>query len=167
MAYKNKTYVAFDADNDIHYYLLMKAWKQSDNTDFNFHDAHDLNTLWKKSNEETIKRKLLERMKNTNVFVLLVGDKTKNLYKYVRWEIQEAQKREIPIIAVNLNGDRMSDSERLPPLVRDDLSISISFKARMLQYALENWPSSFAQRKRNDEKGRFHYKDSVYSDLGL
>ena len=47
MAYTNKTYVAFDADNDIHYYQLMKAWKQNDNTNFNFYDAHDLTNLMK------------------------------------------------------------------------------------------------------------------------
>ena len=30
MAYKNKTYVCFDADNDIKYYNLMKAWKENE-----------------------------------------------------------------------------------------------------------------------------------------
>lgn len=34
MPYRNKTYVAFDADSDIRYYRLMKAWKQSDNSEF-------------------------------------------------------------------------------------------------------------------------------------
>ena len=43
--YSNKTYVAFDADNDIRYYRLMQAWKKSDHTSFNFYDAHDLNNL--------------------------------------------------------------------------------------------------------------------------
>jgi hypothetical protein len=33
MAYRNKTYVAFDGDSDIRYYRLMKAWKQNDNTE--------------------------------------------------------------------------------------------------------------------------------------
>ncbi len=42
MAYKNKVYVSMDADNDLHYYYLMKAWKQNDNTEFNFYDAHDI-----------------------------------------------------------------------------------------------------------------------------
>ena len=44
MAYRNKTYVAFDGDKDMRYYNLMKAWKQNDNTNFNFYNAHDLNT---------------------------------------------------------------------------------------------------------------------------
>ena len=37
----------FDADTDIHIYRLMTAWKDNNNIDFNFHDAHDLNNLKK------------------------------------------------------------------------------------------------------------------------
>ena len=81
MAYRNKTYVCFDGDNDIRYYNLMKAWKQNDNTDFNFYDAHDLNTALDSSSEETIKRKLKERLNNTKIFVILLGEHTKNLTK--------------------------------------------------------------------------------------
>ena len=36
MAYRNKTYVAFDGDTDIKYYRTMQMWKQNDNTDFNW-----------------------------------------------------------------------------------------------------------------------------------
>lgn len=73
MAYRNKTYVAFDGDNDMRYYQLMKAWKQSDNTAFNFYDAHDINSARDSSQEESIKRQLRERMANSKVFVLLIG----------------------------------------------------------------------------------------------
>lgn len=45
MAYRNKVYVSMDADNDLRYYYLMKAWKQSDYTPFNFYDAHDINNI--------------------------------------------------------------------------------------------------------------------------
>ena len=43
MAYRNKTYVCFDADSDIRYYNLMKAWKENDRMNrsrcrFNFAD---------------------------------------------------------------------------------------------------------------------------------
>ena len=41
MAYKNKVFVSFDGDKDIHYYRLMRAWKQNDSSHFDFHDAHD------------------------------------------------------------------------------------------------------------------------------
>ena len=86
MAYKNKTYVSFDADTDIKYYRLVCAWKQNENIPFNFYDAHDLNSNYDKS-ENSIKAVLMKRLRNSKAFVLLVGDHTRYLYKYVRWEI--------------------------------------------------------------------------------
>lgn len=70
-----------DADHDLKYYNLMKAWKQNDNTSFNFYDAHDINNIYDKS-EASIKAGLQERFRNTKVFVLLVGEHTKygNVY---------------------------------------------------------------------------------------
>ena len=88
MAYRNKVYVCFDGDNDIHYYWLMKAWKQNDNVSFfNFYDAHDLNTARDSSLETSIKRQLKERLRNTKTFVVLIGESTRYLYKFVRWEM--------------------------------------------------------------------------------
>ena len=52
MAYRNKVFVSFDGDKDIHYYRLMRAWKQNDNTSFDFLDAHDINTALDTSTEE-------------------------------------------------------------------------------------------------------------------
>ena len=81
MAYHNKVYVSMDADNDLQYYRLMKAWKQNDNIGFNFYDAHDINMIYDAS-EASIKAGLQERFRNSNVFVLLVGDHTKYLYNF-------------------------------------------------------------------------------------
>ena len=165
MAYRNKVYVSMDADNDLHYYYLMKAWKQNDNTEFNFYDAHDLNNIYDKS-EESIKAGLAERFRNTKIFVLLVGDHTRYLYKFVRWEIEQALKREIPCIIVNLNGLRYKDDERCPPIIRDKLAIHISFNSKILQYALENWPT-FYENNKNNNTSSYHYTDETYKRLGL
>ena len=167
MAYRNKTYVCFDGDNDIRYYNLMKAWKQSDGTFFDFYDAHDLNTALDTSTEETIKRKLRERLKNTKVLVVLIGEKTKNLYKFVRWEMEQSLKMDIPIIGVNLNGLRELDKERCPPIIRNELAIHISFNAAIMQYALENWPDSHISHRKKEETGGYHYRETVYEELDL
>ena len=91
MAYRNKVYVSFDADNDMKYYRTLQMWDANDDFEFTFNDAHDINTILDKS-EESIKAGLMERFRNTKIFVLLVGQYTKNLYKYVRWEIEQAIK---------------------------------------------------------------------------
>ena len=166
MAYKDRVYVSMDADSDLRYYYLMKAWKQSDNTYFDFRDAHDLNNIYDKS-EASIKAGLQERFRNTKVFVLLVGDHTRYLYKYVRWEIEQAIKRGIPCIVVNLNGKRSMDSELCPPIIRNELAIHISFNARILQYALEHWPNSYYEKKKKNETGAYYYTDAIYENLGL
>ncbi|WP_295095184.1 TIR domain-containing protein [Ruminococcus sp.] len=166
MSYHNKVYVSMDADNDLMYYRLMQAWKQNDNIGFNFFDAHDINNIYDKS-EESIKAGLQERFRHSKAFVLLVGEHTKYLFKYVRWEIEQAIKRELPCIVVNINGKRSCDMNLCPALMRDHLAIHISFNARILQYALENWPESASRYLNNGEIGPFYYDDNVYKKLGL
>ena len=167
MPYRNKTYVCFDADNDIHYYRLMLAWKQTDNTYFQFHNAHDLNRLLPTSNEETIKRKLRERLRNTKMFIVLIGQSTQYLYKFVRWEMEQALGLDIPIIGVNLNGKRQKDEDRCPPIIRDKLVIHVSFNARIIQYALENWSTQYYNLKRANQSVAHYYLLKAYKELGL
>lgn len=159
-------YVSMDADYDIRYYYLMKAWKQNDNIGFNFYDAHDINKNYDKS-EESIKRSLKERLDNSKVFVLLVGEHTRYLYKYVRWEIAEAIKRELPCIVININGKRSLDEELCPPLMRNHLAIHISFNSKILQYALENWPKEFKGLYDGGNTGAYYYADEVYEKIGI
>ena len=166
MSYRNKTYVIFDGDNDMWAYAYMKGWKKNENIDFNFHDAHDLNTLTAYASEEHVKRKLRERFSSAKQAVVLIGDNTKNLYRFVRWEMEVAQRLDLPIIAVNLNGKRRYDSDLCPPILRDEYVVHISFKAKIIKYALDNFPSEYHSRKPSDGGNR-HYGDDVYKKIGL
>ena len=167
MPYRNKTFVSFDGDTDMHYYRLMQAWKQNDGIDFNFYNAHDLNSARDTSQEESIKAQLAERMRNTKIFILLVGERTRYLNKFVRWEIEQAIRRDLPIIAVNLNGKRFMDEDRCPPLLKDKLAIHVSFNAVIMQYTLDNWPSSHDLYRQQDKSGAYYYKEEVYRKLDL
>ena len=167
MPYRNKTYVCFDGDNDIHYYRLMKAWKQNDGMSFNFFDAHDLNTGRDTSLTETIQRRLRERLNNSKILVVLIGEQTRYLYRFVRWEMQQAIALNLPIIGVNLNGPRKQDSTKCPPVIRDELAVYVSFNSAILQYALENWPSSHKHYRQQGISNWFYYEQSVYTKLGL
>jgi hypothetical protein len=145
----------------------MQAWKKNDNNSFNFYDAHDLNNLMSYSSEQTIKTKLAERLSNTKVFVLLIGNSTKNLYKFVRWEIEQAIKRDIPVIAVNLNGKRNMDADLCPAILKEELAIHVSFNQKIIERAINNWADSHAKYRSEDKTGPYYYKDSVYEELGL
>lgn len=167
MAYTNKVFVSFDGDNDIHYYRLMRAWKQNNNTPFNFYDAHDLQQARDSSQESTIKQSLQYRLRESKTFVILIGDSTRFLFKFVRWEMEQALRMELPIIAVNLNGLRYRDDNRCPPIIRDKLAVHISFNTRILQRALEEWPELHRSFISQNKSGPFYYKEEVYRELGL
>lgn len=102
-----------DADNDLRYYYLMKAWKQSDHTSFNFYDAHDINNIYDKS-EASIKAGLQERFRNTKVFVLLVGEHTKYLYKYVSGKIEQCNRKRNPVYCCQFKWKEKCGSKSLP-----------------------------------------------------
>jgi len=158
MSYKNKTYIIFDADTDMKYYRLMTAWKANEKIDFDFHNAHDLNTLRDGSQEETIKRKLRERFKNAKQVIVLVGDKTKNLYKFVRWEIEVAIALDIPIIAVNINKLNKSHDGTPPILKKEAYFISVPLEIKKVKYALDNFPASYHKNK-DKAPSAMHYSD--------
>jgi len=166
MSYRNKTYVIFDGDNDMWAYGYMKGWNQSDHIDFNFHDAHDLRPLTDRASEETIRGRLRERFSNSKQAIVLIGDKTRYLYKFVRWEIETVLDLDWPIIGVNLNGSRRYDLERCPPILRDRYVAHVPFKAKIIQFALDKFPGEYAKRDRSAGVNR-HYDDTIYSQLGL
>ena len=167
MAYRNKVYVCFDGDNDIHYYRLMQAWHQNDNSSFNFYDAHDINNARDSSQESSIKAQLRERLKNSKVMIVLIGQNTRYLYKFVKWEMEQALAMGMPIIAVNLNNLRQMDPDRCPPTIREELAIHVSFKSAIMQKALETWPTDHINLKSAGKIGPYFYKNEVYENLGI
>lgn len=167
MPYRNKTFVSFDGDTDMAYYRLMQAWTQNDGIDFNFYNAHDLNTARDSSQEASIKAQLAERMRNSKIFVLLVGERTRYLTKFVHWEIEQAASRSLPIIVVNLNGKRSMDSERCPTLAKETLAVHISFNAAIMQHALDHWPDSHEKFSGEGKAGPYYYTEATYKKLDL
>lgn len=137
-------YVAFDGDNDKWAYAFMKGWKANKNVDFDFDDAHDLDEMTGRAqNEAYVKSKLKERMNASTALVVIVGEKTKNLYKFVRWEIELALEIGLPIIVANLNGTNGKDADRCPAIIRDACAVHVPFKLSAVKHALENWPRGF------------------------
>jgi MTH538 TIR-like domain (DUF1863) len=166
VAYRNKTYIAFDGDNDMHYYRLMTAWSAHQGFDFDIYNAHDLNTARDSSQETSIKRQLRERFANSKLFLILIGESTRYLTKFVKWEIETAIGLNLPLIGININGSRGQD-DRCPPALRDALAVYVPFNEKIITYAMKDWPSSHGQYERKSLGGPYHYNDSVYQSLGL
>ena len=154
MGYRDATYVIFDGDEDSWAYRFMRGWKANENIDFDFNDAHDLDSMTSRAQGEAyVKRKLRERMESSTQVLLLVGEKTKNLHKFVRWEIDLAMELGLPIVVVNLNKKNGQDSELCPPIIRDACCVHVPYKMKAIQYALEQWPPEF-RRLTLEERGR-------------
>jgi hypothetical protein len=166
MSYRNKTYVIFDGDKDMWAYAFMLGWKKNDKIDFNFHDAHDLKPIREDSTDETVYQRLRERFSSGKQVIAVIGENTKNLYKFVRWELEIALKLNLPIIAVNLNGKRKCDQALCPAIIREEYVVHVPFKMAIIKYALDQFPSEFASHKGADKGPRF-YNDSIYTSLGL
>jgi hypothetical protein len=163
MSYRNKTYVIFDGDN-IHYYRLMQAWRKNENIDFNFYDVHETRSIYSDSEEESVKRGLRDRFSNSSQAITLVGEHTRYLFKYVRWEIEVAQSLGLPIMVANLDGKRMYYEETCPPLLRDANALFVSYDPKIIKLALDNFPD-FYHKLEETTGTNFYYNESVYSNL--
>lgn len=169
MSYRDPTYVVFDGDNDKWAYSYMRGWKNNDRIDFDFRDAHDLDNMTGRAQDQAyVKRRLFERMNKAAAVIVLIGESTKYLYKYVRWELELARDLDLPMIAVNLNNKKFQDNDLCPAIIRDTCVIHIPFKMAIIKYALDHWPAEYRGFVREVKaSGSRYYYPHVYQSLGL
>ena len=155
-------YVVFDGDTDRWAYSYMNGWKANKNIDFDYQDAHDLDNMTARAQgEQYVKSRLRERMKRSSAVVVLVGEKTKNLYKYVRWELELAIDLGLPIIVANLNKLNGQDDDRCPAVIRNKASVvHIPYTLGALKYAMSNFPSFYfgLSYEGKSASARYYYK---------
>lgn len=172
MAYRNKTYVCF-ASEDITQYRLMTAWVANENIDFNFYDAHETALVRDTSQQDTVRRRLRERLSNTKQAILLVSGVTRaaaaDTSRFLYYEMEVLLRLELPIVIANLNQSREAQTSRIPAALSDHYTISVSFQAKIIQYALDNYVPEFTTNltATKPKTGAYQYKPSVYSGLGL
>ena len=95
----------------------------------------------------------------------MVGETTKSQHKFVRWEIDEAMKHDIPIVVVNINKKRCVDQNLCPPIIRDRLSLHIGFYQNIIYSAIKSWGDSHQKYKKDSKDEPYHYPDKVYDEL--
>ncbi|KAB2940915.1 MAG: TIR domain-containing protein [Hyphomicrobium sp.] len=108
MAYRSGTYVAFHAEGNSHptetdmkYYRLLQAWHDHEDIEFALVNSHDkASAVRDSSKRETLRRSLMERLRNSRNMVLIIGDSTWRDTDWVPFEIGQAiDTYKIPIIA--------------------------------------------------------------------
>jgi len=148
----------------------MKGWKVNERVDFDFNDAHDLDNMTSRAEDEPyVKAMLKERMKKSSAVIVLVGEKTKNLFKFVRWEMELAPELGLPIVVVNLNNTTQMDPDHCPAIVRDACAVHVPFKLAGIRRALDGWPSEFRSMDSVAKlKGWRFYNDTAwYQSMGI
>jgi hypothetical protein len=98
------------------------------------------------------------------LLIVLIGERTKYLTKFVKWEMEVALRLGIPIIAVNLNGSRKQD-ELCPTIIKDELVVYTSFGQKIIAHAMGNWPPIYAKLKGEGKAGPYTYNDAIYQSL--
>jgi hypothetical protein len=170
MSFRDPTYVIFDGDADKWAYAYMKGWKQNEKVDFDFNDAHDLDNMTGCAQDEYyVKVKLKERMNRSSAVIVLVGEKTKNLFKFVRWEMELALELGLPVVVVNLNNKTQMDAERCPAIIRDACAVHVPFKLAAIKRALDGWPQEFRSMDsvKKLQGWRYYNDPSWYQGMGL
>lgn len=81
-------------------------------------------------------------------------------------EYFDTQVDDVIIAKRSLNGKKSKDT-LCPKSLDDKLSIFIPFGSKIMQYALEKWPTSDASYRKDGKTGAYHYKQSVYDELGI
>ena len=79
MAHRTKTYIAGDWTNDKEAIDKLYEWNDSDYWNVSFSDAHEITQAKDKSLNCSIKQSLKIRLDASKTFVLVVGEKTKEL----------------------------------------------------------------------------------------
>lgn len=155
-------YVIFDGDNDKWAYAYMKGWKENRNIDFSYQDAHDLDNMTSRAQDEQyVKSNLRERMKQSTAVIVLVGEKTKNLYKYVKWELELALELGLPIIAANLNKTNGQDNDQCPATIRDKACVvHIPYTLEAIKHAMSDFPTFFRglSKEQKSASNGYRYK---------
>lgn len=153
MVYKTKTYVAFDAGNDMNYYNTLKMWSSNKKIDFILNNAHDLKSARDSSLSESIKRSLRERIQASKVMILIVGKETYRHIKFVKYEVEYAKSLNVPIILGVVDSGVLPESWFI-----DYPVIQVPFKLDTINLAMNDWPLKFLKHKKNGDTGIWHYK---------
>jgi len=149
-----RTFVSFSS-SDIRYYHMMRAWKASENIDFNCADFQ-LEERINSSNSYYIKTQCSNKIRRSDTFVLLIGNDTYTKTEYVKAEVEAAVEKGCRLIGVNLNHSRAKD-HFCPSFFANKGAIFVPFSSKILSKAL------FSEIR---DSGDWYYNDDFYRKLG-
>ena len=162
-----KIFVAYEGTTDLEFANEIKNWVDKEKNPYDLFDALDELKLIDKMDDDKLKMNMQNNMSSADLFVVVIGPKTKSFRKFVRWQVEYAVNSGKPVIAINLNGIRSVDFDRCPTFLKKNLSMHITAQNEIFEYALENWPQSHYQKFAKEDHKTYRYTTDVYDKLGL
>ncbi|WP_440956892.1 TIR domain-containing protein [Methanosarcina sp. Mfa9] len=98
---KKRVFVSFQYEEDKHYKLLLQAWNANPNFDFGFSDQ-SVTTPINSERAPTIKTGITKKMNEATYCLVIVGEHTHES-EWVNWEIDNAHKLGLKIVAVKID----------------------------------------------------------------
>lgn len=179
--YRNGIYIAFNGmgttdptKSDMKYYGLLQLWNESNKFDFTFSDSHKKTYSVKDSSEiSTLKNRLLERLKNSKVLLLIVTKFASVNRGLLNWEIEKAvETYGLPIIVCYPGYKKIkkpfSHKKKWPLKLKEYIendkvkTIHIPFKKDLVLEALNDFS---IHNPPNYTSGV--YSDNIYSKYGI
>lgn len=181
MAYRNGTYIAFHANgtnlpgkSDMDFYNLMRAWSAHPDDKFTLINSHEKAWAVRDSSQRaTLRASLLERLRNSKNFILIVGETTRFDTDWVPFEIEmAADKYKLPFIIVYPDFQKIQSPALLKNLWPKSLqkriedqslsAIHVPFRKAPIMDAIGRFDF------RNPPKGPLsYYSSAAYSEWGL
>jgi len=180
MAYRSGTYIAFHAGgttdptaSDMKYYRMIQAWHANDNIEFKCVNSHDKAAAVRDSSKkETVRRSLIERLRNSRNLLLIVTDQTKRDTDWVPFEITQAVDNfGLPIIAAYPGYSKIMDPSALRHLWPAALAARIdngSAKVIHVPFGrsfIDDAISQFGVNHKSPATGVNHYSEQAHASL--
>jgi hypothetical protein len=166
MAHNDPTFLIVDPVGDAGALAILRGWREHSGVRFDWRDATDLSA--EDMTAEAYRAEIDRRIGQASAVAMLVGPTFKALRGGLRPQVEAALRSGLPIIAMNLNGNRKHDLPRLPKMLHDRCVLHVSFEQRIVQHALDQWPGEFQQASEEVRaKGPRCYEPPVYRHFYL
>lgn len=161
-----KIFVCYDHEKDVAYFNILKSWLSGD--DFTIVTGCSVSEAMVSSRALTSRVAMLEqKLHNVSAFILIVTENARNLSMQMLWEVNVALNKDVPIIAMNINGLRYIDENNCPTLLKNKHVLHIANNSKVLEKALEIWPTYYKEHKKEAGQGARFFKDEFYRSLGI
>ena len=125
-------FVSYYYDADSRYKNILKAWSENEKFEIEFDDV-SADVRIKSKSDEALKRVLSRKIREADVLLVIVGEKTHRRH-WVVWEVEKALELGKRIVAVKIKSTYESPKE----LVGAGVKWSKSFDYKAIKAAMED-----------------------------